>query len=60
MQTNLALNLAQGRYKLGLSSIVELSDAQLNLTSAQIANTDAKYDFQIQSAVLAYQMGELH
>ncbi len=60
VQTNLALNLAQGRYKLGLSSIVELSDAQLNLTSAQIANTDARYDFQIQSAALAYQMGELH
>jgi outer membrane protein len=59
-QANLALNLAQGRYKLGLSSIVELSDAQLNLTQAQIATTDAKYDFQIQSAILTYQMGQLH
>lgn len=60
VQTNLALRLAEGRYKLGLSSIVELSDAQLNLTEAQIANTDAKYDFQAQSAVLTYQIGQLH
>jgi len=58
-QATLALDLAQGRYKLGLSSIVELSQAQLNLTQAQIADTSAKYDFQIQSAVLAYQIGQL-
>ena len=56
----LALDLAQGRYKLGLSSIVELSQAQLNLTQAQIASTSAKYDYQIQYAVLSYQMGQLH
>jgi outer membrane protein len=59
-QATLSLDLAQGRYKLGLSSIVELSQAQLNLTSAQIADTSAKYDFQIQSAALAYQTGQLH
>jgi outer membrane protein len=59
-QAALALDLAQGRYKLGLSSIVELSQAQLNLTQAQIADTSAKYDFQIQSAGLAYQVGQLH
>jgi len=58
-QAGLALDLAQGRYKLGLSSIVELSQAELNLTQAQIADTGAKYDFQIQSAVLAYQTGRL-
>jgi outer membrane protein len=59
-QATLALDLAQGRYNLGLSSIVELSQAQLNLTQAQIADTSAKYDFQIQSAVLSYQIGQLH
>ncbi len=59
-EATLALDLAQERYKLGLSSIVELSQAQLNLTSAQIADTSAKYDFQIQSAVLSYQIGQLH
>jgi len=56
----MALDLAQGRYKLGLSSIVELSQAELNLTQARIANTSAKYDYQIQHAVLSYQMGQLH
>ena len=59
-QASLALNLAAGRYKLGLSSIVEMSQAQLNLTEAQIANTGAKYDYQIQSAILSYQVGQLH
>ncbi|MGD0222249.1 MAG: TolC family protein [Terriglobia bacterium] len=59
-EATLALDLAQGRYKLGLSSIVELSQAQLNLTSAQIDDTSGKYDFQIQSAVLLYQTGQLH
>jgi outer membrane protein len=58
-QATLALDLAQGRYKLGLSSIVELSQAQLNLTQAQIDDTSAKYDYQIQSAVLAFQTGQL-
>lgn len=37
-QANLALNFAQSRYKLGLGSIVELSQAQLQQTQAQIAN----------------------
>jgi len=59
-QATLALDLAQGRYKLGLSSIVELSQAQLNLTTAQIDDTSAKYDFQIQSAALLYATGQLH
>jgi len=59
-EATLALDLAQGRYKLGLSSIIELSQAQLNLTSAQIADASAKYDLQIQSAVLSYQIGQLH
>lgn len=59
-EATLALDLAQGRYKLGLSSIVELSQAQLNLTQAQIDDTSAKYDFQIQSAILSYQVGQLH
>ncbi len=59
-QANLALDLSQGRYKLSLASIVELSEAQLNLTQAQIDNTNAKYDFQIQQAIVAYQTGQLH
>ena len=58
-QSQLALDLAQGRYDLGLSSIIELSQAQLNLTLAQIANTAAKYDYQTQRAVIDYEIGAL-
>lgn len=52
-----ALDLAQARYDLGLGSIVELSQAQLAKTNAEIQNAAAKYDFQAQSAVLRYQTG---
>jgi outer membrane protein len=56
-QANLALELSQARYQLGLSSIVELSQAQLSQTAAEIASAGAKYDYQIQRAVLDYQIG---
>ncbi len=58
-QAQLALDLANSRYQLGLSSIVELTQAQLNLTSAQIASANAKYDYESQSAVVSYQTGTL-
>jgi outer membrane protein len=54
-QANLALNLAQARYKLGLGSIVELSQAQLQQTQAQISNVGAGYDYRLALAVLQYQ-----
>jgi outer membrane protein len=54
-----AFNLAQARYQVGSSSIVELSQAQLELTSAQIANTNARYDVLIQKANLNYQVGAI-
>ncbi|MGD0613878.1 MAG: TolC family protein [Verrucomicrobiota bacterium] len=54
-----AYQLADARYKAGSSSIVELSQAQLELTSAQIANTNARYDVLIQQANLNYQIGGL-
>jgi outer membrane protein len=56
-QANLALDLAQGRYDLGLSSIVELSQAQLQQTSAQISAATAKYEYGLQRAVLDFQTG---
>ena len=56
-QANLALDLAQTRYNLGLSSIVELSQAQLQQTSAEIGQASAKYDYGLQRAVLDYQIG---
>ncbi|MGA9776892.1 MAG: TolC family protein [Limisphaerales bacterium] len=52
-----AYDLAQARYQTGISSIVELSEAQLNLTSAQIADTGARYTVLIQQANLNYQTG---
>lgn len=54
-QANLALNLAQSRYNLGLGSIVELSQAQLQLTQAQISDAQAGYDYRLSLAVLQYQ-----
>jgi outer membrane protein len=54
-QADLALNLAQARYKLGLGSIVELSQAQLQQTQAQISNVSAGYDYRLALAVLQYQ-----
>lgn len=54
-----AFDLAQARYRAGSSSIVELSQAQLELTSAQIAQTNARYDVLIQEADLRYQTGGL-
>jgi outer membrane protein len=59
-QANLAVDLAQSRYKLGLSSIVELSQAQLNQTQAQIEQASAKYDYEAQISALNYQTGSLH
>lgn len=56
-QAKLAMDYAQSRYDLGLSSIVELSQSQLNLTSAEIAHQRAIYDVQTQLAVLRYQTG---
>ena len=58
-QARLAMDLSQSRYDLGLGSIVELSQAQLNFTSAQIANSSAKYDYQSQRSFLRYQIGDL-
>jgi outer membrane protein len=54
-QANLALSLAETRYKLGLSSIVELSQAQLQQTQAQISGAQAGYDYRLALAVLRYQ-----
>jgi outer membrane protein len=54
-QANLALNLAEARYHLGLGSIVELSQGQLQQTQAQISNAQAMYDYRLSLAVLQYQ-----
>jgi outer membrane protein len=58
-QSSDALELAQSRYNLGLSSIVELTQAQLNKTRAEIEQASARYDYQARSAALRYQLGRL-
>jgi outer membrane protein len=58
-QANLALDLAKGRYDLGLASIVELTQAQLNVTRAEIEDLSAKYDYHTEYAALQYAMGLL-
>lgn len=52
-----AFQLEQARYRQGSSSIVELSQAQLNATSADITLGGAKYDTLIQKAILVFQVG---
>jgi outer membrane protein len=57
-QANLALELSQARYKLGLGTIVELSQAELQKTEADIEDTDAHYQYLLTQILLAYQMGQ--
>jgi len=56
-QAALALELAGARYKLGLSSIVEFSQAELQETDAELQDTDAHYQYLVTQIMLAYQMG---
>jgi outer membrane protein len=57
-QANFALDLASARYKIGLSGIVEISEAQLNQTQAEIDNADARYSYQTALAVVRYEIGQ--
>jgi len=56
-EAELALELAQARYKLGLASIVEFSQAEMQKTDADIQDTDAHYRYVVTQIVLAYEMG---
>ncbi len=58
-QAQLSLELARQRYALGLSSIVELAQAQLNLTEAEIEQARARYEFAAATDQLRYQVGDL-
>lgn len=58
-QANLALQLAQARYQIGLSSIVELSQAQYQQTDAAINDTNAASQYRLALATLNYQMGSM-
>ncbi|MFP5204201.1 MAG: TolC family protein [Acidobacteriota bacterium] len=57
-QANFALDLSQARYKIGLSSIVELTQGQLAQTQAAIDYTNARYSYQTALAELRYELGQ--
>jgi outer membrane protein len=56
-EANTALDLAKTRYQLGLSSIVELSQAQLQQTQAEIAEANARLQYEADLATLNFQSG---
>ena len=56
-QANQSLALAQTRYRVGLASIVELSQAQLEQTRAAISHTNAEYHYRLATATLTFQTG---
>jgi len=58
-EANEALRLAQARYDAGLGSIVELNQAQVNQTAAEIAAASAKYGYLTRRAILDYTIGAL-
>jgi outer membrane protein len=53
-QANLSLDLAKARYDLGLGSIVEFTQAELQKTEADIQDTDAQYQYRLTQIVLAF------
>jgi outer membrane protein len=53
-QANLSLDLAKARYDLGLGSIVEFTQAELQKTEADIQDTDAKFQYRLTQIVLAF------
>jgi outer membrane protein len=60
VQSKEALRLAQDRYEAGLGSIVELNEAQLNETSAEITDSDSTYTYLLRRAELDFAAGLLN
>ena len=56
-EANTALDLAKTRYDLGLSSIVELSQAELQQTQAAISNANARSQYNFAVAAINFQIG---
>lgn len=52
-----ALQLARERYKLGLGSVVELTQAEVSLTATQTRLAESQYDYKIAEVTLAYAVG---
>ena len=56
-EADLSLSLAQSRYQLGLGSIVELSQAQLQQTDAAIGYVNAQYQYRLALSTLNFEIG---
>lgn len=56
-EANTALDLAGTRYRLGLSSVVELSQTQLQQTQAQIDDVNARFEYEADLVALRFQGG---
>ncbi|MBI4693385.1 MAG: TolC family protein [Gammaproteobacteria bacterium] len=54
-----ALELAQSSYGIGMSSIIELAQAELNATEGEIAHDRAKYEYGVALAALDFELGRL-
>ncbi len=54
---DLGLRLAQGRYQLGLASIAELSQAQLQQTDAAIGYVNSQYQYRLALSTLNFEIG---
>lgn len=57
-EADLGLTLAQERYQLGLGSIVELSQAQLQQTDAAIGYVNAQYQYRLTLSTLNFEIGK--
>lgn len=58
-QAGRSLRLARSRYELGLSSILELTQAELRQTAALIDRSNARYQYLAQKAALEFEAGML-
>jgi len=56
-EADLSLSLAQSRYQLGLGSIVELSQAQLQQADAAIGYVNAQYQYRLSLSTLNFEIG---
>ena len=59
-ETSVAMRLAQARYDVGLGSIVELNQAELNQTSALITAASARFDYMRSVTAFQFALGDVH
>ena len=57
-EADLSLSLASSRYQLGLGSIVELSQAQLQQADAAIGYVNAQYQYRLALSTLNFEIGQ--